>query len=260
MSDSRLFAPEVHNSIGSDVAGRATTGISVYNPGDADVEITARYRGLPFGTCENTSFQQRATVPSRSSVILYHGTGYTLQGQVNPLPAGCIASAVLEASGGPVVAVVNDLKRGGHTGGSSAAYRAVPQFDTASAIHVPLIRHQHGSQHMMTAILVMNAGEATANTMLTLRDGRGRQVACDVGCSRTVSRGAVFSWYGSDFAPLGPDAFGSGTILSDQPLAVVVNEIARSGAVDSAAYNGQPCHPERRGERLGFPLLADPRG
>jgi hypothetical protein len=249
MASEELFVPLARNA-----QGGATTGISVVNPGDTPVNITVSYAGSPaFGTCQNAQFTQTGTVPAGSSIVVYNGWSGTQNGNQaglgpNPLTPGCLASAKITATGGKILAVVNDAKLVGGVPETSAAYNAVSINEAGRKISLPLYRNRFTAYQLTTGIQAMNVGTAPANASITFSQNAYRSTPAAVisnctGCTQTIQPGGSYTWYNPAISETGRDTFGSAVIESDQPLAVIVNDISLNAAsaaqfFDAAIYNG----------------------
>jgi hypothetical protein len=245
MATDRLFVPLARNNFGG-----ATTGISLVNPGDTPVQISVKYTGSPdFGTCKNQPFTQTGSIPAGSSVVVYNGwSGADPLGQdlqPNPLGNQCLASAEITVTGGKILGVVND-----RTSATSAAYNTVGIDQAGMKVALPLYRHNWTNSNLTTGIQAMNVGTAPANVEITfdkhpLSAGGGGVVSCSSNCTKTIPVGGSFTWYPpTNVNEVIPSTFGSATLESDQPLAVIVNDISNGVSTDSpsffdaAIYNG----------------------
>lgn len=232
----RLFVPLFRNNF------YGTTGISVVNPGADAAEVTVRFMGS-LGSCVGqTMTQGPVTVAAGSSAVFYQdnvdipGTG------TSPLPKSCAGSATIEAAGGKVVAIVNDAMGNPSGPTTAAAYNAISLAQAGRRVALPLYRNRHTAAQLTTGIQAMNVGDATArvNIVFKLADGRvigGSGTACPA-CTVSIAPGASANWYPPNIQSLPANLYGAAFLESDQPLAVIVNEISTSALTDAATYNG----------------------
>lgn len=209
--------------------GTFDSGIAVVNPGAAPATVAVRYDGSA-GGCAGQSFDE-------APITIHAGDGATIyQGTSPVLPDGCVASARITSTV-PLAAVVLDSKDLTVQG---AAYTAVPLADAARRTVLPLVRRGHTALRLTTGIQLTNPGETDAQADLAFADHDGHPAAsCGAACRVTVpARGSRTLFPSSTFAALPPGVYGSGVVHSDQPLVVLVNDIAESGAADAATYLG----------------------
>ena len=153
------------------------------------------------------------------------------------LPSGCLGSATVEATGGNVLAIVNDADL---KAGTSAAYNAVSAAGGAKKVALPLFRNKHTKDELSTGIQAMNIGDAPANATITFSDSSGATISgCGADCQVTIASKGSYTWYPPNVQGIKdrPNVYGSATIESDQPLAVIVNDASPLGTIDSAIYN-----------------------
>jgi hypothetical protein len=236
----KLFVPLIRNNF----AG--TTGISVVNPGTSPVQVKVTYYGSPFSTAatckENATFVHAGaaqTIAAGSSGVFYQGNVNIPGTGASGLPTKCLGSAVIEATGGNVLAVVNDADL---TKGTSAAYNAVSEAGAAMKVALPLYRNKHTGAQLSTGIQAMNTGSAQANVTLEIKDAAGTVISgsCGGECTRTIAPNASYTWYPPGMSSQNgyTNIYGSATLNSNQPLAVIVNDASGTGALDAAIYNG----------------------
>lgn len=229
----KLFVPLIRNNF------YGTTGISVVNPGTSPVQVTVTYIASPLTpACTGTTVHGggAATIDGGSSVVFYQG-GATPGAGAPGLPSGCLGSATVEATGGNVLAIVNDADLGA---GTSAAYNAVSAAQGATKVALPLFRNKHTKDELSTGIQAMNIGDAPANATITFSDSTGTVISgCGADCQATIAPNGSYTWYPPAVAGIKdrPNTYGSATIESDQPLAVIVNDASPLGTIDSAIYN-----------------------
>lgn len=224
------------------------TGISIVNPGDAAVSVSATFHPTSdpdprLAACRaQPQYVQRATIEPRSSAIFYQGAGG--RGAIEPpMPAPCYGSVVIRSTGGGVLAIVQDGQNGTAL---LSAYNAVPADQAANRVAVPLWRHDHSAYRLTTGIQVMNVGAQGAQGVTiafrtTEPDGSSRQVDCGAPCRVDIPPGGAHTfWPGDARLGLPRGAFGAALVESPEPIAVIVNDYPLTGAVDAATYNGIP--------------------
>ena len=211
------------------------TGISVVNPNASAVQATATYNGA-IGDCAGQTYTQGPVeIAGGSSFVFYQGPV-----PENGLPDNCVGSAVIESTGGNVLAIVNDSLNFVE---QSAAYNAVSGAQGALKVALPLARNQHiDSLKATTGIQVMNISESdTANVEIGFAEENGAALqGCGAACSATVAPLGSANFYpganGLNVMP--PGTYGSAVVTSDQPVVVIVNDASTIGAMDAATYNG----------------------
>jgi hypothetical protein len=211
----KLYAPLVRRAF----AG-ATTGISIVNPNATAVSVHITYKHNP-ASGDPGDYVQDISIAGNSSAVAYQGTG--------PMPTNWLGSAVLDATGGPIVAMVNDA-----TGTTSAAYNAPSTADGGKIVSVPLVRNKQTSAQLTTGVQVMNVGAGTATVTINYKSSGGTSYGPET---------ASVPQYGSAtfYQPSGPfpvGAYGSATVTCPENVVVIVNDISLTGAFDAAIYNG----------------------
>jgi len=236
----KLYAPLFRNKF------YGTTGISVVNPGTSPVQVTAKFVGSLSqnnkGACVGQTFTQGpATIAPGSSAVFYQDNTVDVPGTgKSPVPADCAGSATIEATGGKVLAIVNDASGNPAAPATSAAYNAVTADLGSKKVALPLYRNKHTNAQLTTGIQAMNIGTAAARAEIAFTLSNGTQISgagCG-GCAQTIEPGGSYTWYPPSIAALPANQFGSAFINSDQPLAVIVNDASLTGAMDAAIYNG----------------------
>ncbi len=237
MASATLYAPlfraKQYPRPGDPTSGRLDTGISVVNPGSSAVDVTITYYGAG-GTCANeTVTSPSVTIAPNSSTVFYQGAP---AGQ--GLKEDCYGSAVIQSSGGGILAIVNDAQNLNQT---SAAYNAVTADQGATTVALPLYRKAHANG-LTTGISVMNVGTGQAQITVSfnqnLPNGTSQPVACGADCTQTVGANQTAIFWPGNFSEIPNNTYGSATIQSTQPVAVIVNDVNVSGVVDMATYNG----------------------
>jgi hypothetical protein len=155
------------------------TGLRVQNVSSGPVDMTVTYvapyaaptQNNPNG-CQGGTFTDHATGVAPN-------TSYTfVQPNTTHLPVGCFGSATVKATGGNVVAVVNEAfmppwlnDHPGHAN-EATAYNAIPNKFATTKLSVPLYKEDSYSKD--TAISIENVGAAPAtNVVITLKGPTG---------------------------------------------------------------------------------------
>jgi hypothetical protein len=237
MASDTLYAPlfraqQLPNPNDPD-SGRLDTGISVANPGNSDVSVQLTYYGAGGSCGGETATSPSQVIGPHSSYVFYQGAP-----AAQNLKANCYGSAVIHATGGGVLGIVNDSQNEGQT---AAAFNAVTADQGATTVALPLWRKNHANG-LTTGISVMNVGSGTANVTVSFTkvnpNGTTTPVSCGAQCTGTVGANQTLIFWPGSMSDLENNTFGSATIQSDQPVAVIVNDVVVSGAVDMATYNG----------------------
>lgn len=211
----KLFAPLARRDFAA-----ATTGISIVNPNPTAVSVDIDYIHNP-ASGDLNDYSETINIAANSSAVAYQGWG--------PMPSGWLGSAVLEATGGPIVAMVNDA-----TATTSAAYNAPSAADGAMTVSIPLVRNKQTVYQFTTGVQVMNIGTGTANVSISYKDSGGTPYGPE---TASIAPNGSYTFY----QPSGPfpvGAYGSATVTSNEPVVVIVNDISLTGAYDAAMYNG----------------------
>lgn len=213
-----------------------TTGISVVSlTSDNEVEVT--YRGT-LGSCAGREFSQGPVRLGRyAGAVFYQGNVDLPMTGTSPLPPGCGGSATVEATNGPLLAVVNDATGNPARPSSAAAYNAVG-VGAGRRIALPLWRMHHTRHRLTTGVQAMNVGTAAARATLKVYWSDGSTANCGAACQATVPPGYAFTWYPATLPAMREGDFGSAFLDSDQPLAVIVNDASAAGTMDAAIYGG----------------------
>jgi hypothetical protein len=233
-----LFRANQHPVAGNAATGRIDTGISVVNPGTAPVDVYLTYYGADnpsaSGACRGQTFTSPTrTIGPSSSYVFYQGD----PSSENLPPEDCFGSAVIHSTGG-VLAIVNDSQNLGMT---AAAFNAVTVEQGATTVALPLYRREHAGG-LSTGISVMNLGATQASITVSFSQatpgGGSQPVSCGSPCTQTVAPNSIAVFWPPAISALPTNTYGSATINSTEPVAVIVNDVNVSGAVDAATYNG----------------------
>ena len=220
-----------------------TTCFSVVNAGDNPVDVTLTYN-VTLGSFVGQAYTQTGTVAGGTRQVFYQG-GDVPGTSPMPLPDGCAGAATVEATGGNVMAIVNDASGNPAAPTTSAAYNAVSDAMGAMKVALPLFRNQHmpTRANISTGIQAMNIGTGAANVRITLKDHTGAELNAGSDATQTIEPGAAYTWFPPLMTTVATDKYGSATIESDQPLVVIVNDASFAPPnspylMDSAIYNG----------------------
>jgi hypothetical protein len=231
---SELYAPLLASAAATGKPGRLrTTQVHILNPGSTTVDVTLDYSGI--GACAGASIRH-----SGQALALGAGQQLTLDqaaGGGSGLSAGCTAAGLVTATG-PVVAVVSEVASEPDVPvAEAAAYTLSPATDAGERILLPMLRYEHTSAKLGTAVTVQNAGTGPAAVQLSLLVHDGTAVSCGTPCSVVLAAGHSHTF---DMATTGYPAnmYGSGSLNADQPLAVVVHDRSRVGIHDVSVYRG----------------------
>lgn len=228
MASPTLYAPLVRNQV-----AQHTSAIHVLNTTANPVTV-----GVTFFGSETTPACRGQQIPAQPFQVPANGSAWLPA--LSPMPANCLAHAVIEQTGGrALLAVV--LDRGTEERDFVAsAYNAVTSVHhVARIIAVPYWRSRHTNFRISTFLQVMNAGDAAARMSLSLFDSAGRTLACGAACSATVPpRGGNLLYFPNIPETIG--SFGSVLVHSDQPVAVVAGTTSENGTYDDVMFNGLP--------------------
>lgn len=231
-----LYAPLIRNNF------YGTTGISVVNPGDAAVQVQVTYIASPLTpACSGQSVHggKSFQIDPKSSAVFYQGNIAALPTGDSGLASGCLGAAKIEATGGNILAIVNDAELAKN--GTSAAYNAFPAAAGGKKVALPLFRNKHaGAADLSTGIQAMNIGDAPANATIEFKNNTGQLISISSGTTQTIAPLASYTWFPPSMMSAGmpTNTYGSATINSDQNLVVIVNDASGSGKLDAAIYSG----------------------
>ncbi len=215
------------------------TGISVVNPNTSAVDVTVTYIGTGGACSGSTTDHGPVSIAPNSSHVFYQGPV-----PENGLPNNCLGSAVIKATGGNVLAIVNDSKN--YTE-ESAAYNAMPASVGGLKVALPLARNRFlAGFEVTTGIQVMNIGSSDTdrtptNVTITFSDSSGAVMSGCTGCTASIMplASANFLPGGSVLGVLPAGTYGSAVVESDSdPIVIIVNDFSYTGAMDAATYNG----------------------
>jgi len=227
------------------------TGIAVANPGDAPVDVTVAYHGASPACAGQVVSHGPVTVAGHGAAVFYQGPGGG-----SGLPDGCIGSAVVSATGGGVIGVVNDSVDFTR---QSGAYNLLSAAQAGKKIALPLFRRAHVG--LTTGIQVMNVGAGMANVTIAFAKNDGTAITgCAAQCTATIAAEASVTWWPADIGAIPDGTFGSAVVESDQPIVAIVNDFALKGGIDSAIYNGirVDAGPSEFRPMLSVPFIFNP--
>lgn len=251
-ADVLAYAPVVKNNFYNRL-----TGIQVMNPGSTPVDVLITYTTSSASTNPSCNVTDAATIPG--------GTSWTfVQGFASSnVPDGCLASAAIAATGGTIVAVVNEsftnAAVAGGTRQASTAYSTIPDSATTSTVSVP--SHKECLYGKGTGTQIQNVGGADASVVLAFTSSGGTYTSnpqtIPQGGSQTyfnVRNQPASFWNGTAMpaATSGCDTNTNGnysiTITSNQPIVVIANE----SGVDNVTSNPSTSYDKNNYE--GFNL------
>ncbi|MBI3960091.1 MAG: hypothetical protein HY328_14860 [Chloroflexi bacterium] len=239
LQSTRAFAPQDGNAkayapiIKNEYFNRFT-GLQVQNISAATITIDVTYNGSG-GTCAGQIFtNQAANVAAGASATFVH-----LVGQAgNTMPAGCLASATINATGGNIVAIVNEaftsaFLAGGGNGGRQEAttYAAFPASAATTTVKAPLFKEK--SYDKLTGLQVQNVGSVDATNVIATFVGPGGTYTTNPLTIKAGSGLTIIEMYkhpelfnGTPIPADIKDAAGvfGVTITSDQSIVAIANE------------------------------------
>ncbi|MBS1252320.1 MAG: hypothetical protein MAG451_01359 [Anaerolineales bacterium] len=125
-----------------------TTALTVQNAeASADVTVNVTFKGIAGACADNSYSGDQATLSPGASVIYFPNLG-----NMGGLPEGCFAAATVSASGGKVVATVNEAGAGKKT-----VYGAFGVSNATKKAALPLVKEIFSSR--TTGVVVQNAGD-----------------------------------------------------------------------------------------------------
>lgn len=227
--NTKAYAPIIKNEFFN-----RFTGLQVQNVSNATIDVTVAYKGGA-GSCAGQSY-------TNSKTGLAAGAAHTfvhLTGQAgNTMPAGCLASATITATGGNIVAIVNEafigsfLSGGGNGGRQEATtYSAFAASAATTTVKAPL--YKENSYNKGTGLQVQNVGTASATNVVITFVGSGGTYVTN---AQTIAAGGALTLVEMYKKPTmfsgtpipsnisaGAGVFGV-TITSDQPIVAIANE------------------------------------
>lgn len=241
--DAKAYAPIIKNTFGD-----RFTGLQIQNSGDAPVDVTVRYVGSSAGgsTCGGTpitpdTVEDLAPGASHTFVQLPDAAA----DRRSNVPANCLASATIEATGGSIVAIVNEAfvralvgEGQPHRYDAAVTSFAIPATQATTRLSVPLYKENAFSK--TTGLQVQNVGgEAANNVVATFSCGGGGGTTAQTytTSAKTIPAGGSYTFVtlfnddDSEFngQPVPEDISGfagicSAIVTSGQPIVGVANE------------------------------------
>lgn len=210
------------------------TGLQVQNISAATIDVSVTYNGSA-GSCAGQTF-------TNSKTGLAAGAAHTfvhLVGQAgNTMPAGCLASATVTATGGNIVAIVNEAFTGAFLGGGgndgrqeATTYSAFAASSATTTVKAPL--YKENSFNKGTGLQIQNVGAANAtNVVITFVGSGGTYVTnpqtIPAGGALTVvqmaQKAAMFNGTAIPSNISGSAGVFGVTVTSDQPIVAIANE------------------------------------
>lgn len=211
------------------------TGIQVQNATTSPIDIRITYVGTA-GTCTGNTYVDSA--PG----VLASKTFNQLTGQTN-LPANCIASATITATGNIIATVNEDNIAPAPTTGTT--YSAIP--DTTKTLKVSVPQFKDRRYLATTGLRIQNVGTATAINIVATFSCRGGSLFTAISNPQTVVAGAAVQFYQPANTPAmftAANPFSAAnvicgvTITSDQPIVAIANEADPNASFDDNNYEG----------------------
>ncbi len=222
------------------VAGQLGTGITVLNPGPSTVGVKVTYQGADVAgrshACQGQTIEHNGGAPVQLAPGAIH---FFYPANDAAVPANCAASALIEATGGGIVATV---RMNNQQSGAEAAFEAIPAGQGGQRVHLPLTRREHTSSKLTTPIQVQNLGASPATVTLAIQDWQDMAVNCGAACTVTIPPGGSRLWWPTDIADWPMNSYGSAVVTSDQPVAATVADLSLSNQFDMSAYLGVPAN------------------
>jgi len=211
------------------------TGIQVQNAGSSAIDITITYVGTA-GTCTGNTYVDSATG------VVASKTFNQLTGQTN-LPANCIASATITATGNIIATVNEDNIAPAPTTGTT--YSAIPDSSKTAKVSVPQFKDRRYSA--TTGLRIQNVGTATATNIVATFSCRGGATFTAISNPQTVVAGGAVQFYQPANTPAmftttnpfsAQNVICGVTITSDQPIVAIANEADPNVSFDDNNYEG----------------------
>ena len=228
--DAKAYAPTIKNNY-----YRRFTGMNVQNVSANPIDVKVTYIGVEtqagFPSCNGKTYTQNKSGLQPGESVTF----VTLSSQGSPVPEGCLASATVEATGGQVVAVVNEsflssVVQGG-TRQESTTYSAAPANSATMKIAAPVYKQK--SYGKITGLSVQNVGTAAATNVVVKFTGptgtyttKPESVAVG-GSSKYVEMFKEPGRFAGASIPANiADANGlfSVVVTADQPIVAIANE------------------------------------
>jgi len=222
--DVKAYAPVIkHNRF------NRFTGLQVQNVSGGAIDVTVSYKGTA-GACAGQEYTDVATgVPDGESQTFVH-----LGAANTNLPANCVASATVEATGA-FVAIVNEQEVPGSSTKAGITYSAISHDSVTTMVSAPLFKEiRFGAT---TGLQIQNVGDTDATdwtATFTCRAATDFVAVSDPAKTGPIPAGGAYLFY----TPSDQDLFAAGSpflsdgancaviVESDQPIVAIANEMA----------------------------------
>lgn len=191
-------------------------GLKIQNVGSANTNVTIKFylKGNTYTVNINELKPNQASSLYMPNVAELNGVDYAS------------GAAIIESSGEPIVATVNEDNRLGiavvNNEGRGVTYNAVADGTQTNAVLFPQFTSKYYGY--ASGVQVQNVGSA-ATTVTAVFSMAGRS---DVTISKDIAPLESVSWFGPDIAGLGADFNGSVVVSANQPLVGIANMSSRT--------------------------------
>jgi hypothetical protein len=238
--DTKAYAPVIKNNRFGQF-----TGMVVQNVTGGPINVTVNYTGVA-GSCAGSNYQDTA-----NNVAAGKSASFVHTGASTNLPANCVASATVSATGN-FVAIVNEQELAGFPK-VGITYNAFADGAATSKISVPLYKDNRFG--FTTGLQIQNVGASAAtnwSATFVCSGGASFTAVSDVSKTGPIAAGKAFLFYrpstqnyftaGNPFSTQNVNC--SVTITGNQNLVAIANEAPlTAGALDNnnyAAFNVAP--------------------
>lgn len=227
-ADTKVFAPIIKSHWNN-----RFTGLQIQNASGGNVNVKVTYKGAAGACAGQTYTSEKNGLTPGESVTFVHIVGGSYG---NPMPVNCLAAATVEATGGNIVAIVNeshlpDFLAGGGNGGRNEAttYSAFPAKYGTTKISIPLYKEDFNNRG--AGIQVQNiSGSPATNVVLKFVQTTGavyttKPQTIGAGESKTFLdvRKDAGLWAGTAMPGNTTGVFGV-VVTADQNVVAVANE------------------------------------
>ena len=241
----RVYAPVVRAGwqppYSDPALGTMDSFVSVANAGDVDADVTVTYQGTE-GSCAGQTVRHGGKsypVAAHSNLLFYQGAeGATAATGPSGLPAGCSATAVIEAPAGRLAAAVVLNQGPRHLAAAYTAFAEQALGHSAALPSVQRTRTGFAAELLSSDVVAMNASPSPAAATLALFDVQGTRLPCPSGCTAVIPPLGSHRWWLPDLAAMPDGSAGSAVVSSDQPVAAVVARYPVPAKGDMAMYGG----------------------
>jgi len=203
--------------------------IAVFNPARVAVDVSVTYRGAD-GACAGQVIEHKA---GKQTVAAYDLAVFDLASAAETgLPDDCRAAAVIQATGSVMAVVVDQTGKAE----GAAAYVAAGAASAGLRFGVPRWRNDDDHRRWRTRVHALSLGTGPSRASIVFFDADGRpDTSCGAACNRTIPAGGATTWPVDDIAGLAAGKGGGSAIVqADQPMLVVVGDVAADGDADTA--------------------------